>query len=384
MSAQPESNDSEPIDAEIIEGEVVNEGVADADIANSEVIDAALAPDELKFFNGNDEFAVVEDVRKLAKTHRLGDANANQRLVFALLAKAIADYRTEGCMVAFMYSLVPLAIAISFVIGALISGLILWGLQAIGLEWLFAFCLGALALLCAKAIRDLQTGAEVDIKYENKKAKQFELGRLHAIFAPADESIAAILFGIIFGGQFAMLYMLPDHAGLNIAGSMSASLLATLDNALYVLFFDSFELYEIGFGERLTHTTYSATVFLFFRMAYGFLFVSMGYKIWKRWQLRGFLYQVNTEVRDVEGTLNWINVRLGDIKNWPAKFHDEFMFLLLAKEYIVGDFQFVKTLGHNLACLDIKNEVRKLFVDNQGNELLPDKKESFRSKWMNV
>ena len=314
---------------------------------------------------------VAEDVAKLAHTHKLGAANYGRRLVYALIARTITEYKADPILVAVSYMAIPFLIAFGAAAGFAVSAGLLWCLAVVNAEWLYAVLLGFVVIIWGKSERDGLTMKPVSLHKDIGKADYFKLGRLDGVFGVANAASNGFFFGIFFGGQMALLYLLPNHGGLDIEGTLTECLLLTIDNLCHGLFFDSFELYNLRFGTKITHTTFSATIFFVFRITYAALFLVMGHAIWKRYRMGWLFLSSGYNERDVSGVLEWINLRLGDGHHWTSRYPDEFIFLLLSKVYIEGNDEFVRTLAASLPDLAIENEVRVLFVDDLGQPLLP-------------
>ena len=178
-------------------------------------------------------------------------------------------------------------------------------------------------------------------------------------------------FGAFFGIQHALLMFTPGHFGLPIEGGLSECFLLTLDNACYGLFLDTFEMYDLYWGQPLEHSWYSASVFFAFRLTFEGLAVLIGYSLFKRYRMRHLFRSVPRNERNVRGMLKWIGDRLSDKDQWPNRYHDEFMFLLLCRAYINGDYEYIRRLTRDLPAMRVDESARQLFVSPEGERLFP-------------
>lgn len=310
--------------------------------------------------------AAVDAIRSIRQTHRLGKAGMRQRMVYALLARTLFEYRTERLMLAIAYLFIPVTILGGALLGFAVTGVMGWLLAWVSLGDLLVWAMAGLAFLTGYGLRESARGASVSLARSDGLLSGFQLGRFQQVFEVAGPATLGLFFGALFGIQYAVLMFTPGHVGLPIDGAAGECFLLTLDNACHGIFLDTFELYDVRWGKPLSHSFYSATVFYAFRLSFDALAFLIGYALWKRYRLWWFFSDFPRDERDVPGVLDWITARCTDSENWPRRYHDEMMFLLLAKAYITGDNDFVRHLSGELCHLQVKPEVRDLFRDAGG------------------
>jgi hypothetical protein len=176
-----------------------------------------------------------------------------------------------------------------------------------------------------------------------------------------------ILFlGATIGAQIGIVYYTHNHAGLPIDGGFGESILLTIDNLFHGVFLHVFELFKVSFGPTVEHGTLSGSVFYLFRLAYDALVLLFLYECYQRWKMRHLFKGFPYEPRKVEELLGWLEARCGDEEKWPHRYLDEFLFLILAKEYLRGHDDIVEVMSRQFPWLGVTPEVRGLFVDRKG------------------
>jgi hypothetical protein len=180
--------------------------------------------------------------------------------------------------------------------------------------------------------------------------------------------VSLALVCILLGMQVGLLRFTTNHAGLDIDGSLTACILLSLDNICHVLFLDTFEVYDINIGPKPEHTFLSSSVFLGFRVGYA-LAVVVVVAVYQGHLVHSLLNEAPTAEPSVPKLIAWIDHACGHERGWPRLFFDEFMFLLLIGEYLRGNFEMMAYLSRRFSRLDIRPEVRRLFLGPDGAEL---------------
>lgn len=306
-------------------------------------------------------------ITSLSKCHRLGDRSEQQRVLYALIAHTLAEYRSDvlSLLVA-MLLLMPLCGLIGVILGFGATAGCGWLLAKLGLSKVLVVLLAVLAFLFAKAFKQLHYEQKTSLNHSDGGISAFSIGRLEAIFSVAAPAMPILFLGAFLGIQTGILMFTSGHLGLPIEGTFVECCLLTLDNACHGLFFDSFELYDMYWGTKLEHDTYSASVFLAFRLSFEAMALMFGYSVWNRYRMRHLFHDFPQEERDVNGVLKWIERSCSNKELWPNRYHDEFLLLLMAKEFINGDFDFVRKLSRELKAIQVDQEVRDLFQQPNG------------------
>jgi hypothetical protein len=310
--------------------------------------------------------AATGEILAIARTHRLGPAREHQRLVYALLAHTLFQYRSDRIMLFVSYLLIPVTIAVGVLLGFTVAAGLGWMLAWIGMGDVLVWLVAALVLLIGLALRQQISEADISLSRSGGRVEAFKLGRLEEMFQVAGPATIGVFFGVFFGVQHAVLMFTPSHVGLPIDGDLGECFLLTLDNVCHGVFLDTFELYNLHWGKPLVHTFYSATVFYAFRVGFDAMIFLIAYGLWKRFRMTRFFYDFPRDERDVAGVLDWISYRCGDDQHWPRRYHDEVIFLLLSKAFITGDEEFVRGLSGSLRRLQVTREVRELFRAKDG------------------
>lgn len=219
----------------------------------------------------------------------------------------------------------------------------------------------------ARWSKSLEREREIAFHFEGGRVNGLELGRLHEIFETAEPSTMGLFFGICFGVQIGLLQFTPDHGGLPIVGGWVECALLTLDNACHGIFLDTFELYNLDRGEKPNHTYWSATIFYVFRLAFDAFALLYIFGAYRRYRLRLLFRGFPHDPRRLDDLLDWIEARCGDKHCWPRQYFDEFLFLMLAKEYLRGNLALVRQVSLQFPNLALSADVRSVFVGPKGD-----------------
>jgi hypothetical protein len=320
------------------------------------------------------EAPLASETSNLTTLNTLGNATGNQRLVFALLAKALDEGRQHQSLVIFIsYLLVP----IMLILGVVFSLMLLLGLWALcgwvntgssqpqNLEYLLYAVLVYL-FLTVRVMKGTAESPKIDFDFNSSnRIESFRLGRLRNVFSSGAPGTLALFLGFSFGAMWGLLWLTPNHGGLPIQGYFFECFFLTLDNLLHGVFLDVCELYDIHFGEKVVHTFWSATLFNLFRLTFDALVILLLYEAWQRWRLRR-LFSDMPDYYDVNAFLFWLAKTCADRSRLPAGFLDEVMFLVLAKEYLSSNFAFVRQLSQQFPQLPVVPRVRALFRGPNG------------------
>jgi hypothetical protein len=310
-------------------------------------------------------------VRALLEQKSLSDLLPNQRILFALLVRTFVDLKAANDQWLKTVLKIPLLIVATAALfylpmAALGYGLTLlsrvtgeWILYLIYLVPLAAVAVG-LALKTYKtedAVRLFETGDE-----PNRLVDSLWLGRMTGFLNPLMSAAIGIFLGVALAAQVAVLYYTPNHGGLKIEGGFWECVLLTLDNLCHGVFLDTFEMYDIQLHEKVSHSTFSATVFYLFRLGFDALFAVMIYFLYRRFSTRHMLDKFPGERTTPEALTDWINELCHEEKAYPRHYFDEFMFLMLAGYYLQGDYDFIYKVSYQFPRLLIDSKVRYLFV----------------------
>jgi hypothetical protein len=314
--------------------------------------------------------AIIE----LSQSHRVAGLAPPQRIVFALLVRTLQSYRNDRFLVVFGFVMMPF-FAVAGVIGGflammaaalLLSTMGRWADVELGYA---LYAIPVFMVVFALFNKSLEHGREIVFRHDRGKIDGLELGRLHEIFETSEPSAMGLFLGLCFGAQLGLLQFTPDHAGLPLVGDWIECFLLTLDNACHGIFLDTFELYDLHWGAKPVHTFYSATIFYAFRLAFDAFALLYIFGAYRRYRLRLLFRGFPYDPRRVADLLDWIEARCGDEHRWPRQYFDEFLFLMLAKEYLRGNLTLVRQVSlqfHNLAVAD---DVRSAFVGPRGDSV---------------
>jgi len=189
---------------------------------------------------------------------------------------------------------------------------------------------------------------------DSRKVTGLSLGRLdHGADYRTPYTILGILLGTL-AIQSAEIYFIPAHVGLSISPGLTESFLISVNNLLHGLFLDFLDHYGIHLVDAVEHTSWSATVFLSFRIVYDTLVVVFVVMLVRRRRVRKFY--------DVKSLCAWIDQICRQQPHWWKQCPDEFVFLMLVEEYLGGRYDLVRELTHQFPGLEVSNPVRELFV----------------------
>jgi hypothetical protein len=195
-------------------------------------------------------------------------------------------------------------------------------------------------------------------------AKSLQLGLIETVFADNAPSIWAVFGGFAVGVQVATLLHAPGHGGLPSVVDFKEASLLTLDNVCHGIFLYTSELYNLRFGEKVEHSWTSGTIFYAFRVTFDAAFLYFVVTVYRRYVLRGLMKDYPAVADgDVGQLVMWIRDACGGEHQWPRMFYDEFLFLMLAAQYLRGDNDLVWQVTSNFPRVRVDKEVRELFLD---------------------
>jgi len=191
------------------------------------------------------------------------------------------------------------------------------------------------------------------------------LGKIDHVLDSRSLRLVVFSFLFLLVMQVTLLGFTRDHCGIDFDGNFLTSLLLTLDNLFHGVMLDIGELYGLNLAGKIEHNYWSASFFLFFRLGYDAMFLLFVYLAWQRWTARGLLRGLPTNSQEL---IRWVETELD--KKWFKRFPCEYAFLVLAKEYIAGRHDVVRTISERFEDLGVSDEVRALFVDDGGRQVL--------------
>jgi hypothetical protein len=233
-----------------------------------------------------------------------------------------------------------------------------WVYFALYFFLVFAFLLG-LGLVIGR--KEQQISLQRD---PEGAARLLHLGFIDTVFAENTPSFWALFGGFAVGVQIATLLYAPGHAGLPSAVDFKEATLLTVDNVCHGIFLYTSELYNLRFGEKVEHSWTSGTVFYAFRLTFDAAFLYFVVAMYRRYTLRGLMKRYPTiGDGDVGELISWIQDACCGEHQWPRMFYDEFLFLMLAAQYLRGDYDLVWQVTSNFPRVRVDSEVRELFLD---------------------
>ena len=193
----------------------------------------------------------------------------------------------------------------------------------------------------------------------------FCLGKIDQILDSRSLRLVVFSFGFLLVMQVTLLGFTRDHCGINFDGNFVTSLLLTLDNFFHGVLLDVCELYGLNLAGHIEHNYWSASFFLFFRLGYDAMVLLFVYLAWQRWSARRLLPVVPANCAEL---IRWLET--GMDKRWFQRFPSEYTFLILVKEYLAGRYDVVQTISARFDDLSVSDEVRALFIDEGGRQVL--------------
>lgn len=314
-----------------------------------------------------------DEVLKIARSHRLADRSLAQRITYALLVRTLGKYQCSWIerVVSLVFLLPLLVLGLGSGLGvmwlgwALLAGLrSLSGIDANGLLYAIPMAGAWLTRILVSTHHD----CEIRTVCENARTDGLLLGRLDTVLGWGHPTAIGLYLGVLFGLFWGLLSCTNDHGGLEIEGGFWETGLLALDCLCHGLFLDTFELYDIHIGEKVTHTFQSATVFQLFRIGADALLLLFAFEIYQRWRMRRFFLGYPQDATRVEEVLRWMESTFADRDRWAQRFVEEVLFLALLKEYIRGNVEVVRTMSGQFPWMKTTGEVRGLFLDEEGKE----------------
>lgn len=186
-------------------------------------------------------------------------------------------------------------------------------------------------------------------------------------------TVYSLLLGSMIGIQVQLLFLTPDHGGLDISGEWQQCSGIAVDNVCHGVFLDACELYDVRFGERVTHSRMSATFFFLFRTASDALVIILIAALWYRRKVVHLATKLDPLLKDpspkaLRAYLK--KVRTGRRKGWASAYLDEFVFFYLVEKYLSNRPGQCKELGQLFSEISIPLEVREMFKNPKGECLL--------------
>lgn len=302
-----------------------------------------------------------DDVRAVAGGHRVGHFAPPQRLAYALLASSLDRIRPDPVGTALGYLFVPVSAAAGAGAAVLAMGLAALAVRGLGGGGWVLYALPLTLIYAFKLMADVVKEGSVGFVVDGGRVVGWTLGRLRAVFSVGEPATLGLFFGAAFGMQWGLLLWAPGHGGLPIEGGAGETFLLTADNVLHGVLLDFAELYDLRVGERVAHTTGSATVFAVSRLAYDAIALLFAWEVYQRVKMRGFYRGFPADLRRADDLLAWLDGACADPVHWPRRFFDEFFFLVLVKEYVRGRYDLVRGLTAELGWLRVAPDVRALF-----------------------
>jgi hypothetical protein len=304
--------------------------------------------------------------REIARGHRLGAMTDAQRAVYALLARGLAEVRPRPVhtVLAFLFVPVMTAVGVGLGLGGMGLAAAVVGAAGDGGWVLYAAPLGLLYLV--KLTVEVMKAGAVGLELDRGRADRFRLGRLNDVFSAGAPGTLGLFFGVAFGAFWGLLVWSPGQGGVGAAGGVWSCFLLAADNVLHGVLLDAAELYDLRVGDKVTHTTASATVFGIARLAFDGLALLFAWEVYQRVGLRRFYNGFPDDPRRPDDLLAWLDRTCGDRGDWPRRFADEFLFLVAARAFVRGRYEVVRGLTADLGWARVAPEVRALFRDPAG------------------
>lgn len=300
--------------------------------------------------------------------HRSPEFAESQNVLYALVAHAVSRYqqaRDAGgswkSRAGILIDLVGLPLlAFAQVAGTyalfrwLLPGWSQWVVlvqMALNLAVAFVGCKATFSVARVFFVTDLDTG----------KVDRLALGRLDGLLdcrAPY-RLVGGLLMTLAI--QAAVLYHVPHQVGLPSELTLPQSFLVAGDNLLQGVFLDVFEIYNVHLADKVAHTAWSSTVFLFFRLVYEAHAGLLVFLLFRRGTVRGFLQHL-PERLDPAGLVPWLDEICRRQAQWWGQCPNEVVFLMLVEEYLRGKHELVRELTHQFPGLGVADAVRRLFV----------------------
>jgi hypothetical protein len=239
----------------------------------------------------------------------------------------------------------------------------------------FVVCGLGVAYILRFALQDQDIGVAGRQDKENKVFlnHRFSWGRYQDAFDDSQMLFYLMGFSTLFGLQVGLQAFTDGHLGLPIEGRQAECFWITLDNLCHGVFLDVCELYDLRLTDKLTHSFWSASVFLFFRLGFNAMLVLAVYHFVWYLRLRHFFRGYPEDAELTPATLSaWVRRLAADERHWAHTYSDEFIFLLMVDEYLQGHDYTVRSLHHRFPQLSISDKARNMFIGRGDEWLLYD------------
>lgn len=298
-----------------------------------------------------------------------------QRLVAALLLRSMASCKLD--ILSLVAGIVTSVIMLPVMIGAGFVVVLVLYYPLAGLNSLFGggrggllYLLPATLLLLVSGFRKLGQSEPIEAKRDSAgRLTGLQLGRLHDTFAggPGTTLLMALL---LLGLQAGLIWCAPVACDLSFEPTFGQAWLMALDSATFNNLLGVLEPAGVNVPQRAP-TWWSDTVFQIFRLAYEAMAVLFAYQLYQRWKLRGILDGMPEPYAGAEEFVRWVDGVCRNEQAWPRRLFDEFLFLSVSALYLRGRWDEARELASRFPWVRVTPEVRKLFVDRNGNAVFP-------------
>jgi len=173
----------------------------------------------------------------------------------------------------------------------------------------------------------------------------------------------------MIGVESGLIAFTPNHGFLNFAEppSYASCTFYAIDHHCQNLLSKLLEPQDIHAIGPYETNFLSNLIFFLFRISLEILIVV--FILWAFWRIRikRFFHTFPSHLDDFSVLADWIEHLSRHSYRLPSRFHDEFVFIMLAEEYIRGDYAIVNQVSRQFPHINVSPEVVSLFVNEQGS-----------------
>ena len=203
-----------------------------------------------------------------------------------------------------------------------------------------------------------------------KKHNAFLFARLDDIVRGSHRNLAFAFLAFFFGSHIAILQWFPSQLAV-VDNGFGNCLLTAVDSVLKSLLLDVIEVFDLSLVSKQPHNSLSSNVFQGYRFGFQFCFVLLIWSALKARNVRKLLSERGLSSADPEVLSVALRRFLARRNELPWELNDDLIFLLICERYLEGDLEAAEGIGLRFPDIAVENEVRALFVDAEGHELLP-------------
>jgi len=330
-----------------------------------------------------DQLILDEFTPAIQENCNTGDAPGlppNRRIVYALVHKAFEDYQEISSRSMWVVVAILFLLGVAGYVGVyMLMGMLYFFTWLTGLTFaaygLYVFVLVIFATVwyvnhildAWPVIFERERIATAD----KKRIRGLAIGRLESILDRNAFYSLALFVGSMIGVESGLIAFTPNHGFLAFQEppSYASCTFYAIDHHCQNLiskFLEPRGIHAIGPYE----TSFTSNlIFFLFRISLEIMIAV--FLLWAFWRIRikQFFHTFPSHLDDWVVLAEWVEHLSRHSYRLPSRFHDEFVFIMLAEEYIRGNCALVYQVSRQFPRVNVNPEVVSLFVDDQGRQI---------------